>query len=50
MRIFLLAALFLFAMALIAALNGTVFATTWNVWLCGGLIAWVLDQITAART
>lgn len=45
MRLFLIAALVLFVFALIVA-TGTAFVTTWNVWLCAGLVAWVLDQLT----
>lgn len=45
MRLFLLIALVLFVFALIVA-TGTTFVTGWNVWLCAGLLSWVLDQLT----
>ena len=45
MRVFLLAAFVLFIFALIVA-SGTAFVTGWNVWLCAGLVSWVLDQLT----
>jgi hypothetical protein len=48
MRIFLIAALFMFVFALIVA-TGAVFVTAWNVWLCAGLLAWVLDQVVGDR-
>ena len=38
-----LAAILLFVFALIVATGGT-FITGWNVWLCSGLLAWVLDS------
>lgn len=44
MRLFAVIALVLFAFALIVA-TGTAFVTGWNVWLCAGLVSWVLDQV-----
>ena len=48
MRIFLIAALVLFAFALIVA-SGTALVTTWNVWLCAGLVSLVLDKVVGDR-
>ena len=48
MRIFLIAALVMFIFALIVA-AGSTFVTTWPDWLCAGLVAWVLDQLTGYR-
>lgn len=48
MRLFLIIALILFVFALIVA-TGTTFVTGWNVWLCSGLVAYILDQLTNYR-
>lgn len=48
MRLLLLVALVLFIFALIVANGGTIL-TSWPVWLCGGFIAWVLDQLVGDR-
>lgn len=47
MRLLLLAAVVLFVFALIAAVDSTgqFLTAEWNVWVCGGLIAWTLDQL-----
>jgi hypothetical protein len=49
MRILLLIALVLFVFALIAALAGPILAAGWNVWLCAGFLAWILDQLVGSR-
>jgi hypothetical protein len=42
-RIFLLAAIVLFGIAIVVA-AGTVFVTVWSVWICAGLAALALDK------
>ena len=42
-RIFLLAAIVLFGIAIVVA-AGAVFVTVWNVWICAGLAALALDK------
>jgi uncharacterized membrane protein len=48
MRLLLLIAFILFIFGLIVA-SGTAFLTGWNVWLLGGLSAWVLDLLIGDR-
>lgn len=48
MRLFLLAAIILLVFALIVA-TGTAFVTGWNVWLCGGILAVLLDKAIGDR-
>ena len=48
MPIFRVAALVLLIFALIVA-AGNAFITGWNVWLCAGLLSWVLDSLVGSR-
>ena len=38
----------LFVLALIVAAGGHI-VTGWNVWLCAGLVSWVLDALRRSR-
>lgn len=48
-RIFLIAAVVLAVFAIIAgaAATGTLFSTTWFVWLAASWLAWLADQVFA---
>lgn len=49
MRLFLVAAIVFIVFALIAAAQASadLFGVAWPVWLCAGLLAWILDQVWA---
>ena len=51
MRLFLIAALVLFILALIAAASAslTALGVGWPVWVCGAFVAWVADMLVGDR-
>jgi uncharacterized membrane protein YphA (DoxX/SURF4 family) len=43
MRLFLIAALACFVLALICVVATTTIGTTWNGWVCAGLVSYLLE-------